>query len=362
MGTTNGMFATSGPSPEQAAVTQLWRNTGNGFSLVLIPGLPRCYLGKVAWGDFDNDGRPDFIITGESASGKVSQVWRNTGIGFVKLTIPGFSGDYGGMVELADYNNDGWLDFIVSGGAGDAVTQLWRNTGGNFALDPVDNLSQVGVPSIAWADYDRDGRQDFLITGFNGNLEPGSQYFAELWQNLGAVTNSPPSSPTELSVVTSAGVTTFTWSPATDDHTPPAGVSYNLRIGTQPGREDILWSHSDVLSGFRRVPAPGNAGARTNFQIRLPRGNYFASVQAVDSAMAGGSFSAEIAFSTLPTLNVVHQNDQLVVSWTEPESGYVLESSTSLEPASWQPQPAGSNSPVMIDPSETQRFFRLRKP
>jgi hypothetical protein len=346
MGTTNSMFATSGPSAEEAAVTQLWRNTGTGFSLVQIPGLPRDYLGKVAWGDYDNDGWLDFMI------GPVGQIWRNTSTGFTRLP-----GQYGLALDWVDYDNDGWLDLCASAN----TLQLWRNTGGNFELDPFVNSSAPSPFSIAWADYDRDSRQDFLLTGFDGSLE-GSQYFSELWQNLGPATNSPPSEPTGIRVDTSAGVTTISWSPATDDHTPLAGLSYNLRIGTQPGREDILSSHSDLLSGFRRLPAPGNAGARTNFQMRLPRGNYFASVQAVDSAMAGGPFAAEIAFSTLPTLSVVRQGEQLVVSWTEPESGYVLESSTSLEPASWQPVPAGSNSPVLVNASETQRFFRLRKP
>lgn len=174
-------------------LTQLWRNTGTGFTRVSTPGWVGLEMSSVAWGDFGNDGRLDFIITGESAAGKVTQVWRNTGSTFEPVEIPRFAGNFGDTVEWADYNNDGWLDFLVSGGETQATTQLWRNASGSFALDPSDNVSHVGVPSLAWGDYDRDGRLDYLITGFNGSLEPADQYFSELWRNVGGVRNSPPS-------------------------------------------------------------------------------------------------------------------------------------------------------------------------
>lgn len=361
MGTTNGMFASSGPSSSAAAVTQLWRNNGNGFIKVEIPGLPRAYLGKVAWGDFDNDGRLDFLITGESGFTKITQLWRNTGGGFAPVAIPGFAGNYGGTVAWADYNNDGRLDFIVSGGALEAATQLWRNTGGNFQLDPVNNLSQIGTPSLAWADYDRDGRVDFLITGFDGYQEPENQYFAELWRNTGAVTNSPPAPPTGLGVYTSAGVTTIHWSAGTDDHTPAGGLTYNLRVGTQPGASDVVSPHADGATGFRRLAASGNAGPGTNALLRLPPGNYFASVQAVDGAFAGGSFPVETAFSNLPVLSIGKQGDNLVLTWTTPDSGYELESSETLDPADWMPEPPGTGSPLLFNRVQAPRYFRLRK-
>jgi len=63
---------------------------GSGFSNVtasLAPGLPGVFQKFRAWGDFDNDGRLDFLITGTtngSVSGTVSQLWRNTGSGFSK--------------------------------------------------------------------------------------------------------------------------------------------------------------------------------------------------------------------------------------------------------------------------------------
>lgn len=358
MGTTNGIFSPSGPSSAQAAVTQLWRNTGNGFVMVNVPGLPQTYSGRIVWGDFDNDSRLDFLITGDSGVTRITPLWRNTGTGFEQVLIPEFPIHLGNTVAWADYDNDGGLDFLISG----AATQLWRNSGGNFQFDPVINLSQIGVPSLAWADYDRDGRVDFLITGFDGNQEPENQYFAELWQNGGAVTNSPPSPPAGLSFSTSAGVTTIGWLPGTDDHTPPGGLSYNLRVGTQPGAADVVSPHADLTTGFRRLAASGNAGPGTNALLRLPPGNYFMSVQAVDGAWAGGPFTIETAFTTLPVLSIGRQENNLVVAWTTPDSGYQLETSEALDPANWIPEPIGTSSPLRVNLDQGARYFRLRKP
>src|SRR5258706_612088 len=52
---------------EVCASAQLWRNTGGGFSNVtasVAPGLPGVSGSSVAWGDYDNDGRLDFLLPG----------------------------------------------------------------------------------------------------------------------------------------------------------------------------------------------------------------------------------------------------------------------------------------------------------
>ena len=54
------------------AISQLWRNTGNGFENVtatVTPGLPGTGYGAVAWADYDNDGRLDLMITGLTNDG-----------------------------------------------------------------------------------------------------------------------------------------------------------------------------------------------------------------------------------------------------------------------------------------------------
>ncbi len=81
----------------------------------VAPGLPGLWQASVTWGDYDNDRRLDFLITGSF----VSQIWRNTGSNFVNVTdsvAPGLTGVSDGAVAWADYDNDGRLDFILTGG------------------------------------------------------------------------------------------------------------------------------------------------------------------------------------------------------------------------------------------------------
>ena len=49
-------------------IAQVWRNTGSGFSNINA-GLPGVYDSSVAWGDYDNDGRLDFLLTGNARDG-----------------------------------------------------------------------------------------------------------------------------------------------------------------------------------------------------------------------------------------------------------------------------------------------------
>ena len=83
----------------------------------VAPGLPAVYIGSVAWGDYDNDGRLDLLLAGSD----VSQLWRNTGSAFSNVTAsvaPGLPGIYAGSVAWGDFDNDGRLDFwITDGGA-----------------------------------------------------------------------------------------------------------------------------------------------------------------------------------------------------------------------------------------------------
>jgi len=177
-GTTNGTST--------GVISQLWRNTGSGFTNVPVPGLPGVFFGSVACGDFDNDGRPDILITGITngpTGGAATQIWRNTGNGFTNVPVPGLRGVYASSVAWGDYDNDGLLDFLFEGLAGNTfVTELWRNAGNGFTKVPVPGLPSFADGSLAWGDYDSDGRLDFLITGLTNGVTEVSQ----LWRNTGS--------------------------------------------------------------------------------------------------------------------------------------------------------------------------------
>ena len=278
-------------------ISQLWRNTGAGFEQVSIPGLPGVSGSSVAWADYDNDGNTDFLLTGYDGSYGRSQLWRNTGSGFEQVTITGLPGVDRGSVAWADYDNDGDADFLLTGDTGGTrISQLWRNTGGGFEQVPLPGLPGVSASSVAWADYDNDGYNDFLLTGYNG--DPG---ISQLWKNYNPTGNTLPTAPSTLSVVPNGYVTDFSWSGSMDAETPSAGLSYNVRIGTSPGGGDIL-SPLALADGTRLIPDVGNTEAGLESTLPMALGQtYYWSVQAVDGTFAGGPFSAEQSF----TLNSV---------------------------------------------------------
>ena len=89
----------------------------------------------------------------------------------------------------------------------------------------------------------------------------------------------------------------FSWTAATDAETPQPGLTYNLRVGTTPGGDEIM-SGMAIVGGSddakRLVPAMGNCQHDTSWTLKgLPSRTYYWSVQAVDAAFAGSSWATE---------------------------------------------------------------------
>ena len=66
-----------------------------------------------------------------------------------------------------------------------------------------------------------------------------------------------------------------------------------------PGGIQIESPGSDLANGFRRIVQTGDASTNKWQLANLPPGNYFLSVQAIDTAFAGSPFSAESTFTVL---------------------------------------------------------------
>lgn len=267
-------------------IAQVWRNTGNGFTNINA-GISGSYLGSAAWGDYDNDGRLDLAITGYNGSQYFAAVWRNTGTGFTNVNA-GLPSSGVGSVAWGDYDNDGRLDLLI---AGQNRTEVWRNTVDGFVQAPV-NLPAMVRASASWGDYDNDGRLDILLS--EGTTGVGA--VAGIWRNASPITNTVPTAPNPSSATPTVTGIELRWNRASDAQTPASGLSYNIRVGTTPGGSDIVSPEANVLTGLRRHAALGNAQMRTNALLNLPVGHYYWSVQAIDTAWAGGVWSAEQSF------------------------------------------------------------------
>ncbi|MEM7031030.1 MAG: VCBS repeat-containing protein, partial [Chloroflexota bacterium] len=124
-------------------------------------------FGGVAWGDYDNDGDQDILLTGADNTGsRIAKVYRNDGGSFVDISAT-LDGVALGSVAWGDYDNDGDLDILLTGGdnTGTNIAKVYRNDGGSF-VDIGAALDGVRDSSVAWGDYDNDGDLDILLTGF----------------------------------------------------------------------------------------------------------------------------------------------------------------------------------------------------
>ena len=290
----------TGLSTEIGSVSKIYKNNGDGtFSQTSIP-LANVDEGSAAWGDYNNDGYPDILLTGVCTDilSSVSKIYKNNGDGTfseLSISIPGF---YGGPAIWGDYDNDGDPDVLLAGycsGISSPVSGIYKNNGDDtFSHQSQISLTGVESGSAGWGDYDNDGDLDIVLTGFHST----SSTISKIYRNNSYIQNSLPSGPSNLKAAINGNDVTFIWDKSSDNETPQNGLTYNMVIGTSPGSCDILSPMSDLSNGKRRIVAMGNTG-HCNFKIikGLPDGKYYWSVQAVDNNYAGSNFAAEESFT-----------------------------------------------------------------
>lgn len=303
--TGNSSFNTTTP------VTQLWRNDGDGtFTDVApgaLPGIPGVCFSSVAWGDSNNDGRPDLLVTGISDSlVKVTQLWQNNGNGtFTNVTSTAFPTGIPAVgnssVAWGDYDHDGRLDLVLSGfdSSGNNVTQLWHHNGNGTFTDATSKAFPTGIPEVAyssltWGDDNHDGQLDFLLTG----SDMDNHAVTQLWQNQSSSADQPPAAPGQLQAIVRGATAFLSWAqPTGPESTPAQALTYQLRVGTTPGGDDVL-APLALAGGTLTVPQNANLIHGLSYRLQgLGFGKYYWSVQAVDNALQGSPFAAEGTFS-----------------------------------------------------------------
>lgn len=281
----------SGMKSDGTPATLLYKNTGGNFTEV--PSGVAGVNGIVQFVDYSSDGQLDVFECGEFADGYGARLYRNTGGAFVpadNIELPQITGC---SSSWGDYDNDGDVDLLLSGsGAADVVTDVYENTDDGTFEGARFELAHVSHGSVEWVDFDRDGRLDIALAGA---AEKGNEAF--LYKNVvGFSQNQRPSRPQNLRAEFTGRDVILHWDGASDDKTPTSALTYNVRIGTAPGSIDVM-SPLTNRSGFRTLNRRGNVGHTLQFRLDTPTdGRYYWSVQTVDHAFAVSQFAPEAVF------------------------------------------------------------------
>lgn len=269
----------------------VYRNDKGKFTDIKanLTGLLR---GSAAWGDYDNDGDLDLLMSGLSNNGKrVTKLYKNNGGKFTAVNTNLIQVSRSSLA-WGDYDNDGDIDILIIGmdNKGKRLSRVYQNNNGTFK-DAKVNLIGLSAGAVAWGDYDKDGDLDILMTGEDQKFNQHTKIYQNTLNKGKGVAIHPPAN---LDAEVKGKDVKLKWEKIKD----LTGITYNIRIGTAPGKNDQLSPMANAESGFRLVVENGNAHHHDNWVIRnLPPGKYYWSVQTINGAFQSSKFSEEKSFT-----------------------------------------------------------------
>jgi hypothetical protein len=159
------------------ALVVLFGKAEASFMMVEL-GIPNLRDGNLAFGDFDNDGDLDLMTLGshtyQGMNSTQARLYRN--IGNWQFIDTGFEfGDFvQGGVSWADFNNDGWLDVVLSGAESisgySKPIKLFQNDAGQGFIAVDFTFHNTSNSNHIWADVDNDFDMDLIIIGRVSNV------------------------------------------------------------------------------------------------------------------------------------------------------------------------------------------------
>ncbi|MDR1730002.1 MAG: FG-GAP-like repeat-containing protein [Prevotellaceae bacterium] len=335
----------------QALKTYIYRGENSYETNVLMEDVPadktiHCY-------DFDRDGDVDILATFSyplNGSYNFILLAKNDGNGNFDI---GFDMPAGQLLFAGcrDINGDGYYDLLALDVSGMPqgwyqsdilmpVKVMYGQAGGSFGAaetlytandiehNGVGQYSDFPTMSLNIEDLDNDGKMEIWYSGQYSS----DDYFHTM---ATATVNTAPAAPAAPSVTFNAatGRLDINWTAATDAQSSACDLTYEVRIGTAPGKSDILFAHANA-NGTRRNFADGNAGNNLSKVMDASTwmpGTYYIAVQAIDPQHAGSAWSTEAVFenTVLSSKFTTDKNslafcDTLKVYYNSMPEGYTL--------------------------------------
>jgi hypothetical protein len=131
---------------------------------------PGTHHGSIDWGDFDNDGDLDALITGQRqldlfTEGPSTFVGFNDGLGQLSESFPPLAPVANGNALWADMSGYGDLGVAL---CGSNITELYSNFGDTTLVNLMTGLPGVTNGAIAMGDLTNDGFLEYVVTGTSG--------------------------------------------------------------------------------------------------------------------------------------------------------------------------------------------------
>lgn len=301
-------FAITGTS-SNGYICKVYKNNGNNSFSEVSGNFVGVRYSRVRWADYDSDGDQDLIVTGSNNNATPSfiKIYRNDGNDNFAVVNPNIPGARQGDVNLADFNNDGYLDIVIGGLVTTSIytgnVYLYQPNTQNYTVS--DSLLESKYATYAIADYDNDGDIDLHFTGRDVSV-----FYNQIYNNTSAST-SPNTLPGVVNGLTSqvtGNNVLFNWSQGTDAQTLSSGLSYNLFVGTSPTTMNIVSAEANISNGWRKVCRQGNMESKTSYLLKnLSPGTYYWSVQALDNCFAGSNFAEVQSFTITDPLQTTAQ-------------------------------------------------------
>lgn len=122
--------------------------------------------GETKWIDVDNDNVYEFIVTGNSGNSQYTAIASYNGSEFILDTSNTFTQIGNASLDTADFNSDGFMDFIITGYDGTFdKTYIYMNDGYDQFIEQETNILGITFGKVRVADLNNDNRPDVVITG-----------------------------------------------------------------------------------------------------------------------------------------------------------------------------------------------------